>query len=194
MSFEQFNNQDRYEEQKKVKEKKATQDFFESQKLRLETANLLQKLAKDISTKYWIDINQVKKFIENKTSSKLEDLQSSLKNSESINLDNLLWEINTAKSQIEDLSKKYREDLKKTIGQLEFKPETHVYISSQKIFSESFLARIQNPQNISDNILGAGVGIIDSSEAVIFFLYALGKWILLTPYHLYLMIKWEAKI
>ncbi len=194
MSLEQSSNNERYEKNKKLKQEKAKQDFFESQKLRFETANLLQSLAKDISEKFGIDINKVKNLIENKTSSKLEDLQASLLSNDTINLDDLLGEINNAKLQIEDLSKKYREELKRTIGQKEFEPNTHKYISSQKFFSEEFLFKIQNPQNISDNILWAGVGIIDSTEAIIFFVYNLWKWILLTPYHIYLLIKWESKI
>lgn len=194
MSFEQSNNEESYEKKKKINQEKMKQDFFESQKLKSETANLLQKLAKEISQKYGIDITKVKNLIESKTSWKLEDLQLSLKNSEKINLDDLLWEINAAKFKIEDISKKYREDLKKTIGQKEFEPDTHEYITSQRFLSEKFLTRIQNPHGISDNILWAGIWVIDSTEAIIFFLYNLGKWILLTPYHLYLIIKWEAKI
>lgn len=194
MSLEQSSNEDRYEKKKKENQEKLKLDFFESKKLRSQTANLLQKLAKDISVKYWIDISEVKSLIENKTTSKLEDLQLSLNNNENINLNDLLWEINTAKFQIEDLSKKYREDLKNSIGRKEFEPDKHQYISTHKIFSDTFLVRIQDPQNISDNILWAWVGIIDSSEAVIFFLYNLWKWVLLTPYHIYLLLKWEAKI
>lgn len=192
MSLEQSRNEDSYEKKRKKLEESSTQDFFETQKLKAETANLLQTLAKDISMKYWIDISKVKNLIENKTSSSLEDLQSSLWNNETINLDDLLSEINSAKLQIEDLSKKYREELKKSIHQKVFTPENHEFYTSGKLFTDNFLQRIQDPQNFWDHILWSGVGIIDSSEAIIFFLYNLGKWILLTPYHLYLIVKWEA--
>ena len=194
MNLEQSSNEDRYEKKKKKSREKLQLDFFESKKLVSETTHLLQKLAKDISVKYGIDISDVKNLIENKTASKLEDLLLSVNSSKNINLDDLLWEINAAKIQIEDLSKKYREQLKNNISRFSLETEKHNYISSKKIFSDTFLARIQEPQNISDNIFWAWVGIIDSSEAVIFFLYNLWKWVLLTPYHVYLLLRWEGKI
>jgi len=109
MNLEQSSNEDRYEKKKKKSREKLQLDFFESKKLVSETTHLLQKLAKDISVKYGIDISDVKNLIENKTASKLEDLLLSVNSSKNINLDDLLWEINAAKIQIEDLSKKYRE-------------------------------------------------------------------------------------
>jgi hypothetical protein len=144
--------------------------------------------------KFGIDIQQVKNLIENKTNSNLEDLQSSLWNSEIINLSDLLWDINSAKSQIEDLSKQFREELKKSIDQNAFKPEKHEYITTQKIFSENFIHKIKNPKTFSENIIWAWVWLIDSTEAITLFLYGLGKWILLTPYHIYLLITAKAKI
>jgi len=194
MSFEQSNNEEIFDKKRRKKEENSRQDFFESQKLRLETSRLLQSLAQDISRKYGIDIVEVKRLIEDKTYSNLEDLQKSLGNNESINTQTLLWEINSAKSLIEDLSKKHREQLKNSISRFPLEVENHNYISSRKIFSKGFINRIQNPRNISDNILWAWVGVIDSTEAVIFFLYNLGKWILLTPYHIYLLLKRKGKI
>jgi len=194
MSFEQLSNEEFFDKKHKQKQKESQQEFFESQKLRLETSRLLQSLAQDISRKYGLDIVEVKRLIEDKTYSNLEDLQKSLWNDESINIKNLLWEINNAKTLIEDLSKKHRDQLKNSISRFPLEVDKHDYISSRKIFSKPFIARIQEPKNISDNILWAGVWIIDSSEAVIFFLYNLGKWILLTPYHVYLLLRWEGKI
>jgi hypothetical protein len=78
MSIEQLDNEEYYQKKKKNLETQASQDFFESQKLLAETSTLLQSLAKDISLKFGIDIQQVKNLIENKTNSNLEDLQSSL--------------------------------------------------------------------------------------------------------------------
>jgi hypothetical protein len=55
------------------------------------------------------------------------------------------------------------------------------------------LQKAYNPQNFWDQIIGAWVGIFDTSEAIILFTYWLWKWVLLTPYHLYLILtgKWE---
>jgi len=194
MGIEQNDNQEYYEKKEKEKLKQDSQDFFESQKLKLQTSNLLQSLAREISIKFGINIHEVKKLIENKTSSNLEDLQSSITSHENIDLWDLLWDINNAKSQIEDISKKYREELKRSIDVNTFMPEKHEYIASRKLISENTLYRIQNPKSISDNLIWAVIGSIDSTEAVILFLYGLWKWIILTPYHIYLLIKGKAKI
>lgn len=194
MGIEQNDNQEYFDTKKREKNKKEAQDFFESQKLKLHTSHLLQSLAKEISIKFGINIQEVKNLIESKTSSNLEDLQKSLWNNEAIDIWDLLRDINNAKYQIEDLSKKYRDELKKSIDQDSYEPEKHEYIVSRKIFPETVIHKIHHPKNINDNLIGAGIGLIDSSEAVILFLYWLGKWIILTPYHIYLMIVWKAKI
>lgn len=188
MSIEQSDNEAYFQKQKKKLEDTSSQDFFESQKLRAQTSDLLQSLAKEIAMKFGIDVREVKKLIENKTNANLESLRNSVWSNESFNTEALLKDVNNAKYQIENLSKNFREELKKSLYQNSFIPEKHIFFTSQRIFSQSFIQQIQNPQNLMDNLAWAGIGIIDSSEAIIFFLYWLWKWILLTPYHIYLLL------
>ena len=193
MWIEQSDNNEYFEKKRKRKELQEREDFFESQKLKNKTSLLLQSLAKEISVKFGIDIIEVKNLIENKTSSGLDDLKKSLWNNE-IDIEEFLADISDATKQVEQLSKKFREELKNSIVTHPLEPNKHNYQLSHKLFSDSFIHQIQNPKSISDNLLWAGIGIIDSSEAVIFFLYWLWKWILLTPYHIYLLLQSKAKI
>jgi len=188
MSIEQKDNEEYFHKRKKKLEDSSSQEFFESKKLRAQTSNLLQSLAKEIAIKFGIDVHEVKKLIENKTNTNLEGLRRSLWNNETFNVEALLKDVNNAKYQIENLSKDFREELKKSLHQNSFNPEQHNFYTSQKVFSHTLIQRIQNPQNLRDHLTWAGIGMIDSSEAVIFFLYWLWKWILLTPYHIYLLL------
>ena len=194
MGIEQSDNQEYFDNKKKKLEKEKSQEFFEAQKLKLETTSLLQSLAQDISLKFWIDIKEVTRLIENKTTSSLEELQASLWNNNILNAWDLLKAINGAKNQIEDLSKNRRDQLKQSILRDVYEPDEHTYNISQKFLSKNFKDRINHPSTIADNVFWAWIGVIDSSEAVIFFLYNLGKWIILTPYHIYLASTWKAKI
>jgi hypothetical protein len=52
MGIEQQDNEDRAREKQEKKNKQEKLDFFESQKLKAETSNLLQSLAEQISSDF----------------------------------------------------------------------------------------------------------------------------------------------
>ncbi len=188
MSFEQLENNKNEEKKKKKLEEKKREEFFLEKKLRLETSNLLQKLAQDISQKFGINISEVKNLISWNTSWSLEQLKNNIHSEKEINFSELQNEISRAKNSIENLSKKKIESLKKGLEKKDYAPEKHEYHISKKLFWSNILTRVQSPQNFWDHVIGLGLWLIDSTEAIILFTYSLSKWILLTPYHIYLLI------
>lgn len=193
MWIEQLDNEHRSREKQEKKESREAQDFFESQKLKAETSNLLQSLASQIAQEFWIDISEVKNLISSSTSGNLDQLKSSFSNNETINISDLSSAISAAKEKIEQLSKHQINSLKNSLDAQKYCPEDHEYITSKKILPDNLLQKAYNPQNFWDQIIWVWVGVFDSTEAVILFTYALGKWIILTPYHIYLLLtgKWE---
>ena len=181
------------ENEKKEKEKKSLESqekFLEEQKILRESSDLLQSLALKISKEFWINISEVKEFIKWDTLWNLEWLKDSLgQNIDSTEFRNAILH---AREYISKLSKKNREALKKLIELDESSPENFKYHLTSTYFSK-YTYRALNPETFSDHILWVWLGILDTTEAVILFLYGLGKWILVTPYHLYLIISWKAK-
>ena len=160
---------------------------------KIDTKNLLSKLAKEIAQKYWLDIKQVEKLIRSKTSSKLDSLKSMVSSSgETIDLAEFRNVIAWAKDVIEKASKDEIELLKWTIEKTKLSPEKDIYLSN-KFISSSIMERAQNPQNLWDNIIGAGIWILNSTEEIITTLYNIWAGIVKTPYHIYLIVSWKAE-
>ena len=160
--------------------------------VQFDTKNLLNKLAGEIAKKYGLDINQVKEFIRGKTSSKLDNLKSIVWDSgETIDIAEFKNVIAGAKDVIEKASKDEIELLKGTIEKTKLNPEKDIYLSN-KFIPADLMDRAQNPQNLWDNILGAGIWILNSTEEIITTLYNIGAGIIKTPYHIYLIVSWKA--
>ncbi len=187
MGIEQSDKDDLYRKKREEKQEQESWDFFESKKLQRETHDLLHKLAADIANEFWIDISQVQELISGSTLTNLDSLKNSV-NSETINIVKLKDAINNAKNQIESHSKRKIEKLRQSVDTLSYTPERHTYKVSEKIIPQLLYEKAKNPKTYSDELIGIGVWFIDTSEAVILFTYALAKWILLTPYHIYLVI------
>lgn len=194
MSFEQLDNERNSQEKKRKKiESDKKQQFFLEKQILWETSNMLNSLARQISKEFWIDINEVKKLISGETLWDLSSLKSHVWNKEGLNYNDLQNAISKAKGSIEDLSKQKRESLKASLETDSYSPEYHKYHVSEKLIPKTLLNRAKNPASIWDELIWVWLGIVDSTEAVILFSYALGKWVLLTPYHLYLILTWQAK-
>lgn len=191
MGIEQQDNEDRAREKQEKKNKQEKLDFFESQKLKAETSNLLQSLAEQISSDFWIDISEVKELIASSTLWNLDDLKSWILGNKTLNLSGLSSAITEAKWKIEELSKHQIDTLKNSLDSEKYSPDTHEYPASKNIFPKNILQKAYYPQNFWDQFIGLWIGIFDSSEAIILFVYGLWKWILLTPYHIYLILSWK---
>lgn len=190
MSLEQKEHDDFFKKKREKKERDENQEFFQEKKIKLESAKLLQKLASEIAQEFWLDQIEVQSLIESQTHNDLEGLQQSFTKEKKTLLADRIKE---AGSQIETLSKKHREHLKQSLEEENFEPEKHIYTLGKGIFWDKIYKQIEDPKKLWDHVIGLGLGIIDSSEALILFLYGLSKWILMTPYHLYLMIYKKAK-
>ena len=168
--------------------------LIEKPSIKIDTKDLLQELARKIANEYGIDISKVKELISSKTEAKLDNLKSSVgwKIETNINFEELQSVISGARNVIEKVSKEKIEVLKGNLQTTSFSPKDDFYIT-EKIIPKYLLKRAQDPKNISDNVLGAGIGIINSTEATIQLLYKIGEWIIQTPYHIYLIVsgKWK---
>lgn len=161
--------------------------------VKFDTKSLLNKLASEIAKKYGLDVNQVKQFIRWKTSSKLDNLKSIVGSSgETIDITEFKNVIAGAKDVIEKASKDEIELLKGTIEKTKLTPNKDIYLSN-KFLPNSFMQRAQDPKNLWDNIIGAGIWILNSTEEIITTLYNIGAGIIKTPYHIYLIVSWKAE-
>jgi len=162
-------------------------------KAQVNTKELLNELSQKIAKEYGIDVSEVKKLINSKTETKLETLKSLVSvGKETIDTQSLQNVIRGAKDVVEKASKDKIEVLKGNLQEDTFTPKKDFYISSRFISKEIY-ARAKDPKNLTDNLLGAGIGIINSAEATVELLYKIGAWIIQTPYHVYLIVsgKWE---
>jgi len=192
MWIEQSDNEDLYRKKREKKEAQESLDFFESKKLKQETSVLLSKLANEIAKEFWIDVSEVQRLISWSTLNDLNSLKSSIKWSwEWINIGRLQDAITSARNKIEAHSKKKIESLKHSVDQDSYSPEYHEFKAARKILSTSIMQRAYQPQSYTDQLVWVGIWFIDTSEAVVLFTYGLAKWILLTPYHIYLMVTWK---
>lgn len=193
MSIEQLDNEKRFEDKKKSLEAEKSERFWLEKQIRRESSELINKLAHKIAEEFWIEVSQAKNLISWEVSDDLQSLKIWIEWSNIQNSEKLQDAIGSAKNSIEDLSKKHRESLKDSLDPKKYNPESHTFLSSSKILWKSIVSRAQDPQNLSDQIIGIWVGLFDSSEAVILYSYRMGKGVLLSPYHLYLLLSWKWK-
>ncbi len=185
MSLEKLYSENEQKEKSK-KSLESREKFLEEQKILRESSDLLQSLSLKISQEFGIDISEVKEFIKWNTLGNLEWLRDSVgKNINSTEFKNAILQ---ARESVSKLSRKNRDVLKKMIEESDNSPENFRYHITDTYFSK-YKERALDPKNFSDHILWVWLGILDTTEAVILFLYGLGKWILFTPYHLYLIIS-----
>lgn len=190
MSLENlYSDNEKKEKERKSREK--NEAFFESQKIYSESSRLLQDLARKISLEFWLDISEVKSYIQGDAFENLSELKNTLW--EVIDREKFQKAVDRAKNIIEQRSIEERKELMEVLHEKsQHDPESYQYHLSEKYFWKYRLKAL-NPQWIWDQFLWVWLGIIDTTEAVILFLYGLWKWILLTPYHLYLIISGKGK-
>ncbi len=192
MSFEQLEYQQREEKKKKNLESQRQEQFFLEQKIRNESSLLLQKLAANIASEFGINISEAQNLLEGNTKNSLWEL--SLGVSEKLSLqeqEKLQQAIIRAKEALQAASKEFREHLRMTLEQEKNISDTP-WVLTRKLFSADFIQRGHSPESFTDEAIGWLLWIIDSTEAIILFLYGLGKWVLVTPYHLYLLATGKA--
>lgn len=191
MSFEQHKKEEFEEKrQKKKLDHERNEFFWEKKDLFRQTHSLTMKLAQEISQEFWIDLQQAKDLLssrENEISQTMQEMQWD------INTEKLKSKIESSKQKIEQLSNYELKELKSQLEETSFRPESYHYHLSQLIVSESLSHRIKDPRNLWDQLLWAAIWTMNSTEAIILFLYGLWKGIILTPYHIYLLLTGKAK-
>lgn len=162
-------------------------------KVQIDTKSLLNQLAQKIASEYGIDVAEVKKLINSKTETKLETLKNLVATGkEVIDTQSLQAVIKGAKEVVEKASKEKIQILKGTVEKSEVTPQEEFLITT-RLVSNSMYERARNPKNLSDNILWAGIGAINSVEVTIQMLYNIWVGALKTPYHIYLIVSWKAE-
>jgi len=191
MSFEQLDVDNQYKKAREKKESEATDRFFLEKQILRESSDLLDSLARKIAKEFWIEISEAKDIISGKTTGSLDGLKQSLSLERVTDFESA---IQNAKISVENLSKKHRESLKNTLENTQYNIEKPDYISS-KIFGEKLLSKAKNPQNFWDQLIWIPMWIWESGEAIVMYSYHLWKWIILSPYHFYLILtgQWTSK-
>ena len=191
MSFEKpdLRRLEHEKQEKKEQEEEKTERFLLEKKILRESQDLLNNLASEISDDFWVTLEEAKKMIAEHASENLDGLKEKISwNPDTVDLEKLESAVLKAREKIGESSAEHLDELKNLLEGEELKPEEHIYRVSRTIIPVKIRKRAYNPQNIWDQMIWASVGLLDSSEAILLFLYGLGKWILLTPYHLYLYI------
>lgn len=158
---------------------------------------LLEKLALDISNKFWIDKQKTESFIKKETLSSLDSFKLELsketnkETNQNINIEELFFSLKWALETTENLSKLKIEALKNDIENDNKNIESNSFV--EKFANQKLLERVKNPKNLWDNIIWAGLWTINSIHATADIMYQIWKWILLSPYHIYMILSSKAK-
>ena len=171
---------------------------------KVDTLKLLSELSEDISKDFWINKKTAEQLTELKTENGLEWLRFEITKSkiseeqkELLNnfwdkkLEKLFFTINWSIDLINKASQNKLDVLKAEINPDEFKPGKS-WIKTK--LSKNIISKIENPKNLWDNIIWAWIWTLVSSEKTLKTIYDIWKWIIQTPYHWYLTVKWDAEI
>lgn len=160
---------------------------------------MLDDLADKIGTAFWIRAEIIKKLLSKKASESLSWLKKELLKEKKLskttlsewNLEKLLTVIAWAKEFITSLSQKEILELKQELKK--FSPDDYEKYLTEKYLPKNLILRAKNPQNFPDHITWACLWIVNSAQKVVELLYMIGKWILQTPYHVYIIVSWKGE-
>lgn len=155
---------------------------------------LLDELANDISREFWIEKNKAQQLIKEDTLYSLDSLKSELnkeiKENKKLNnkeLEKLFFTLKWALDVIEKSSKleikTLKEDIENNINIEDFKNHVDNFLPPKLILAA------KNPQKVHEHILGFALGTANSIFTTVEILYQIWKWILQSPYHLYMIIS-----
>ena len=170
----------------------------------VDTSKLLSELSEDISKDFGINEETAKQLTELKTENGLDWLKFEISKSkiseeqkELLNnfwdekLEKLFFTIKWTIDNINKASQNKLDVLKSEIDSNSFKPNKS-WIKTK--LSKNIISKIENPKNIWDNIIWASVWTIVSSEKILKTIYGLWKWLIQSPNHVFLAVKWDAEI
>lgn len=158
---------------------------------------LLDELANDIAREFWIDKSKAEQLIKGDTLKSLNSLKNELfkesndiKN-EDIDVEKLFFTLRWALDVVENSSKLdikiLKDDIEKSINIEDFKNHIEDYLPPK------LLNKAKNPKYPHEHILWFALGTTNSIITTADILYQIWKWILQTPYHLYMIITGKGK-
>jgi hypothetical protein len=188
----------------------------------IDSEKLLSELLKDIESEYWVEKETLKKLIWEKiwkeTSFSLEWLKNdinSLKNIEEKNklklfkeekLEKLFYTLKWAKEIQENISYLNLKNLQKEIKNSERSPKNlnselknqNKFLTYEKKIEKylpiNLISNFKNPKNLHWHIWWFALGTANSIFTTTQALYNIWTGIIKTPFHLYLILSWKAKI
>ena len=165
----------------------------------LNQKKLLDELAIDIANKFWMDKQKAIDLLKTDISEWLQELKNEiqrwdnekLKNLPNKELEKLFFILKGALDVIEKISKNeiqiLREDIEKNIDIENFKNNIEYYLPP------NLLKKAKDPKNIHEHILWFALWTANSIFKTAEILLKIWKWILKTPYHLYMIITWKGE-
>lgn len=165
----------------------------------LNKKRLLEELAIDIAREYWMQQKEAVNLLKIDINKWLSELKNELNKLNDKNLNNLSdkkleklfftlkWALDviekTSKNEIEILKR----DIEESINIEEFKNNIEDYLPPKLIQKAKY------PENIADHILWFALGTANSIFKTAEILYQIWKWLITTPYHLYMIITWKGE-
>lgn len=164
----------------------------------LDSKKMLQKLIEDMVKDFEIDKIKAEELVKIDSKNNREKLNSEIwkiNNSRENKISNekieeLVVKIKWYQETIENISKveisDLKEDVEKTINIDDFKRNLEEYLPKELINSA------KNPKNPHEQILWIALWTANSIFTTTEALYKIWKWLINTPYHLYLIFTWKA--
>ncbi len=161
---------------------------------------LLEELSNEISKKYWIEKQETQKLIKLDTSKWIDSLKNELRESWNIYFENLKaneqeklflilkWAQESIEQQTHIEVLTLKEDIEQNIDVNKIKNNIEDFLP------EKLLQTAKNPKLPHEHILWFTLWTANTLVAWIDWLYQVWKWIIQSPYHIYLIIKWEAEL
>ena len=158
---------------------------------------LLNKLSEDISKNYWLEKQSAEKLIKIDTSKWIENLKKELIESGNNSFENLKTKeqeklfliLKWAQESIEQNAHFEIMTLKDDIEK-NFKIED-IENNIESFLPDKLIRVAKNPNMPHEHILGFALWTSNSLVAWLEWLYNIWKWIIQTPYHIYLIVKWK---
>lgn len=158
----------------------------------------LEELSVDIANKFWIKKEQTKELIKKETLMWIDSLKTELgkekndtKKLNEKDIEDLFFTLKWALEVTENSSKIeikiLKDSLETNINIEDFKNNIEKYLPPKLVY------KAKNPKLLHEHILGFALGTTNSIFATVEILYQIWKWILQTPYHLYMIITWKWK-
>ena len=167
---------------------------------KIDRQKLLKELAIDIANKFWIDKERTEKLIKSETLASLDSLKNELKqetnNENKLNnkeIEKLFFTLKWALELIENSAKLEIKALKKDLDNIDKVQIENFENHIEKYLPKKLIQVAKNPEKPHEHILWLALGTANSIIATADALYQIWKWIIQTPYHIYLIISWKAK-